>query len=321
MAPWVLGVLAALITSLASGFAVGASATAPSSVLSVDNTSLPPVARIAAGQKELLALQQLTSPDRKRMADVAKELGDLLGDLDDEQRAEHHAEAIRDYRLALRYYTKRSAPREWAELNNDLAVEYLATPLGESGQNIEQALAAHEAALTVYTRKQEPRLWALVESDLCVVLRKRKVGSRSANVEAAIAACKLALTVRTRATAPSEFAATSENLALALSNRTVGTERGNLDAQIAAYEDAISALPGQADHVRAARMKWKVGVLYARRADRFGAGGDRDQAIARITAALSPSENGLEDEERADAEQEIGGLQHGLTIRRTQLSS
>ena len=69
-------------------------------------------------------------------------------------------ETIRCYSEALRVYTEKGFPQDWAMTQNNLGVAYRDLPTGDRGENLEQAIRRYEAALRVRTEKDFPQDWA-----------------------------------------------------------------------------------------------------------------------------------------------------------------
>ena len=56
-------------------------------------------------------------------------------------------QAIGLYEAALRVYTERDFPVDWATTQNNLATAYGNLPTGDRGANLQRAIACYEAAL------------------------------------------------------------------------------------------------------------------------------------------------------------------------------
>ncbi|MEH2457850.1 hypothetical protein [Nostoc sp.] len=86
--------------------------------------------------------------------------------------------------------------------------------LGESANNIENAIAAYSAALQVLTDSAFPQLWASVQMNLGNASSYRILGERAKNIESAIAVYRATLEVYTRNAFPQNHAETLFNLGI-----------------------------------------------------------------------------------------------------------
>jgi tetratricopeptide (TPR) repeat protein len=120
-----------------------------------------------------------------------------------------------------------------------LADAYLSSTDGDTGENIERAIAAYQSALQVWTRDRAPVAWAKIHYNLGDVYARRSRGTRLENQQKAIAAYSAALEVFTRATHPLEFAAAKNNLGTVYLMPGTGTVAQNADKAIAAFDAAM----------------------------------------------------------------------------------
>ena len=105
--------------------------------------------------------------------------------------------AIVAYEAALRVYTEKDFPRDWAKTQSILSVAYYFLPTGDRSANLQRAIAACEAALRVYTEKDFPKDWAVTQNFLGLAYVSLPTGDPNANAKKAIAACEAALRVYT----------------------------------------------------------------------------------------------------------------------------
>ena len=76
------------------------------------------------------------------------------------KRASIVTEAIRRCEAALRVYTEKDFPQDWATTQNNLGNAYTNLPTGDKGENLTRAIQCYEAALRVRTEKDFPQDWA-----------------------------------------------------------------------------------------------------------------------------------------------------------------
>ena len=123
-------------------------------------------------------------------------------------RAANLAQAIACYKAALRVYTEKQFPMDWAMTQNNLGIAYKNLPSGDRAANLVQAIACYEAALRVYTEKQFPMQWAMTQNNLGTAYADLPSGDRAANLVQAIACYEAALRVRTQDKFPMDWAMT-----------------------------------------------------------------------------------------------------------------
>lgn len=72
-------------------------------------------------------------------------------------RQENLVRAIACYAAALRVYTERDFPRDWAGTQLNLGNAYLSLPMGDQGKNVARAIEYCRDALRVFTERDFPR--------------------------------------------------------------------------------------------------------------------------------------------------------------------
>ena len=149
---------------------------------------------------------------------------------------------------ALQVRTRDAFPQDWATAQNNLGEAYRNRIKGDSGENIERAIAFYEAALQVYTRPAFPEYWARSQNNLANAYSDRIQGDRGENIESAIAFFEAALQVRTRDAFPQDWAMTQNNLAVVYIDRIEGERGENIEKAIQLFKAALqvrtpSALP------------------------------------------------------------------------------
>jgi CHAT domain-containing protein len=143
------------------------------------------------------------------------------------------------YHEALKVYTIKAFPQDWAMTQNNLAAAYRDRIRGDKAENLEMAIATLNEALKVYTFKAFPQYWALTQNNLANAYRDRIRGDKAENLEMAIATLNEALKVYTFKAFPRDWALTQNNLANAYCDRIRGDKAENLEMAIAAYHEAL----------------------------------------------------------------------------------
>jgi len=144
---------------------------------------------------------------------------------------------IAGYEAALKVFTRDSFPVQWATTQCNLGATYSERILGDSTQNIEDAIASCELALQV--QNPEAQDWALTQNTLGVAYRERILGDRVENIEDAINACQAALQVYTKESFPEQWAMAQTNLGNAYCKRIKGDQSENIEKAIIAYKFAL----------------------------------------------------------------------------------
>ena len=109
-------------------------------------------ARFAEGlitsQQGLSAAETLN--DGQLIAGCQNNLGNAYSDLPTGDRGANLQQAIACYQAALRVYTEREFPVDWAMTQNNLGAAYSDLPTGDRGANLQQAISCYEAAIRGY---------------------------------------------------------------------------------------------------------------------------------------------------------------------------
>lgn len=149
------------------------------------------------------------------------------------------------YRTALKAYTRREAPTEWAAIQNNLGAT-LSDQAGlaegaEQARLLEEAVAVYQAALEVRTPQSLPVEWAQTQNYLGTALRAQaelaEGEERVRLLEEAVAAYQAALEVYTRQNTPADWAMTQSNLALLHLDRVRALEEEETDALCQALKE------------------------------------------------------------------------------------
>jgi len=194
--------------------------------------------------------------------------------------------SITSSQLALKIFTRRDNPKEWAMTQNNLGIAYGARIQGEKADNIEHAIACHELALQIYTDKQLlPEDWALVQNNLGIAYSNSLLGDRADNLEQAISAFMSALQVYTHEAFPYEWSRTQNNLGSAYSNRIRGDRANNLEQAISAFMSALEVYTREAFPYEWSRTQNNLGSAYSNRI-RGDRANNLEQAISAFMSAL-----------------------------------
>ncbi len=81
-------------------------------------------------------------------------------------RAANLQKAISAFVAALRVFTEKDFPTQWAQTQDNLGNAYAHLLTGDRTANLQKAIAAYDAALGVYTEKDFPIDWARIQYTL-----------------------------------------------------------------------------------------------------------------------------------------------------------
>lgn len=208
----------------------------------VDEQALLVEARMA--YEQALPLLRIHA-SQEETAEAEMHLGGVLQALAPSGQASLAA-AIAAYQQALQVFTSQTHPKEYAILQNNLAIAYLAMPVDDSAGEPPQLLAmqALEQALQHVSLVDYPNEYAMLYNNLGNALQYMPGIEGEHNHRRAIAAYDEALKVRTPTDTPLEYAHTLANKAhalLSLPDDDDRPEAGNprhLLAARALYEEA-----------------------------------------------------------------------------------
>lgn len=129
-------------------------------------------------------------------------------------------EAIRMYHLSLRLLRKESQPQRYAFAHSNLALAYLAMPVGEARDKLRRGVAVQSLreALTYYTREEHPREWAMVTLNLANALQHLPTTHPVENLVEAVDMYEEVLAVRTAEADPLGHARVLANQGTALAH-------------------------------------------------------------------------------------------------------
>jgi tetratricopeptide (TPR) repeat protein len=168
-------------------------------------------------------------------------------------------EAIQSYQRALRVFTGKAYPQEYAILQNNLAIAYLSISSASGTKEMYQTLAIQtfEEALKWVTIIDSPNEYAILQNNLANTLQSLPSNHPVENHLRALAAYDEALKVRTARDTPIEYANTIANKAKILYNlpNDIGhSEAGKRDRLIQAkayYQEAQAILIAYGERERA----------------------------------------------------------------------
>jgi CHAT domain-containing protein len=166
------------------------------------------------------------------------------------------------YHEALKVYTIKAFPQDWAMTQNNLAAAYRDRIRGDKAENLEMAIATLNEALKVYTFKAFPRDWALTQNNLANAYCDRIRGDKAENLEMAIAAYHEALKVHTFDAFPQDWARTQNNLAAAYCTRIRGEKAENLERAIAYFHNALKIWTKEDDPLQCLAAARGLGFLH-----------------------------------------------------------
>ncbi len=173
--------------------------------------------------------------------------------------------AIKHYNQALEGFRPETDPKDWAQVQHNLAIVYRRRIRGARAENLEQAIAHAYQALTVCTPEVDPELWARTHNNLASSYRDRIHGERAENLEEVIAHAQQALTVYTREAFPADWAKTQHNLMGIYLERIRGERAENLEQAIRHAHQALTVHTAKAEPELWAKTLHNLAIVYRRR--------------------------------------------------------
>ncbi len=140
----------------------------------------------------------------------------------EETRAEHIEQAIKDYDKALTVFTQDSIPGKYAQAHMQRGFAHSQRIEGERAENLEQAIADFDSALVVLESGEKSPDWAVTHMLRGLIYIDRIKGERDDNLEKAIAGFNDALTILTHEGFPAQWALIHMNRGFAYMNRVQG---------------------------------------------------------------------------------------------------
>ncbi|MEO0644632.1 MAG: CHAT domain-containing tetratricopeptide repeat protein [Cyanobacteria bacterium J06650_10] len=204
----------------------------------------------------------------------------LLGD-----RSLNRELSIVGCQIVSKVFSRESAPRDWAALQNNFGEAYFKRIRGDRGGNIEIAIRYYLVALEVFTEESFPWAWASVKNNLGNAYSERVRGEREENLEFAIHCYFRALKIRTQQAFPFDWADTQNNLGQVYSNRIYGERAKNLEAAIHCFLSSLQIHTREDSPFTWAQVQNNLGVAYLYRI--YGQTADNlEVAIHSFLAAL-----------------------------------
>lgn len=141
-------------------------------------------------------------------------------------------EAVQLYQSALQAgITRESHPELWAQIQSNLGIAYVSTPMTEAGDKLRLAVAVQSfrEAMTVYTRETHPEAWASAMLNMANAMQYLPSSHTKENLIDAVNAYEELMTVRTRALDPVGYARLLAN-------------QGNALAHLGMFQPAVEKL-------------------------------------------------------------------------------
>ncbi|MDZ8242322.1 MAG: CHAT domain-containing tetratricopeptide repeat protein [Nostoc sp. ChiQUE01a] len=193
--------------------------------------------------------------------------------------------SIAAFEIALRVYTLKAYPQQWATIQNNLGSAYLDRIEGEKAENIEKSIAAYNLALQVHTFEEYPLNWAMIQYNLAKSYFERIIGDKEDNLDKAIAASKYALKFYTYENYPLDWAKTQNNLGSAYLERIRDDRADNIEKAITAYQLALQVRTCKAFPVQWAMTQKNLADAFSKRI-RGEKADNLEQAINTIKTVL-----------------------------------
>ena len=167
----------------------------------------------------------------------ASEVGDISKHL-----AAYKEVAIKAFQRALKIWTLKNAPMDYAMAQSNLGIAYGSLAVVEDrAKNCKEAIKACEEALKVYTLDHTPMQYTMTQNNLGTAYRKlATVEDTAKNCKEAIKAFKEALKIWTLKNAPMDYAITQSNLGSAYGTLALVEDRAkNCNKAIKAFKEAL----------------------------------------------------------------------------------
>jgi predicted ATPase/class 3 adenylate cyclase len=252
----------------------------------------------------LVAAQALN--DARSIAGSQNNLGNAYGNLPTGDRGANLTKAMRCYEAALRVFTERDFPRDWAMTQNNLGNVYGNLPTGDRAVNLTKAIGCSEAALRVFTEHEFPIDWAMTQNNLGIAYGNLPTGDRAPNLTKAIGCSEAALRVFTEHEFPLDWAMTQNNLGSTYRNLPTGDRAANLTKAIGCYEAALRVRTERDFPLDWAMTQGNLGCSYAQLPT-----GDRG---ANVTKAIGCYEAALRVRTERDFPRQWAVTQNNLGI-------
>ena len=123
--------------------------------------------------------------------------------------------AIACCEAALRVFTEKKYPRNWASIQNTLGIAWWWLPTDDRSANLAKSIACCEASLRVRTEQDYPQEWARTQVSLGLAWRNLPTGDLHANTTKSIECYEAALRILTEQDYPQEWANAQNSLGVA----------------------------------------------------------------------------------------------------------
>jgi tetratricopeptide (TPR) repeat protein len=177
--------------------------------------------------------------DRRNIAETFVILGAFLGRFPLGDRALNLELSIVSFTTALKFFTHKLFPENWANIQNNLAESYRQRILENRAENLEFAIFCCQEALKIRTVEDFPDYWAGVQNNLGNAYFERIKGDIAENLEIAIACFQKSLKVYTFVAFPKDWAMSQTNLGVAYSVRIRGDRAENIESAIVCFHEAL----------------------------------------------------------------------------------
>jgi CHAT domain-containing protein len=173
------------------------------------------------------------------IAGIISEFGNLIQQFPLGNKATNMELSITCYDVALEIFTFEKFPKEWAGIQNSLAVAYSHRIRGDRAENMERAIEIYKSAFLFLTKESFPNQWAATKNNLATAYSERIRGDRAENIERAIESYDSALMIRDQTNSLVDRAMTQNNLANAYSERIYGDRSENLEVAVSFFQAAL----------------------------------------------------------------------------------
>jgi len=208
----------------------------------------------------LEAAESLQGP--QLIASCQHKLGVAYWNLSTGDWGENRKKASACFQAALRVFTEKEFPVDWAKAQNNLGNYYLNLPTGDHGENLKKGIACYEAALRVYTENDFPVDWAMVQRNLGGAYWGLPTGDRGENLKKAFACYEAGLRVISEEEFPVDWAKAQSKLGQAYTDLPTGDRRENLNKAFACFQAALRVFTEKEFPVRWARVQNNLGEAY-----------------------------------------------------------
>lgn len=178
-------------------------------------------------------------------------------------------EAIVCFYHALDVIKERKHPRQWAAIQNNLAVLLCERQDGDRSANVEQSLHHAEQALRIYTLQKYPEGWAGATFNLAAAYFDRLAGNKAQNLSRAIELWQNTLHIYNQTSHPDQWAQVQFNLGEAYANRMTMMKGASfqLDLEMAmeCYQAALQGITRQEKPETWADLQLHLGDLLRQR--------------------------------------------------------